>query len=337
MNEINSKIESHEDTKIFNNTEHDKHKNEPILDTRFQSFLRFYIFDLNNADCCDDFNNQESSLSKKSIIKVNDLYVSKVCICGNIVNIYESVKYYRLKIDDSTGCINVTLWKNSIFDEDSLKLSNSCNYPNVHSQFSQIYTILNSIQTRIKETTINNSIMYEPKQGDLVLIRAYVRCYRQRIELNAVSCIRVKSSQEELIHMILPAILSDKVYSIPLPTLNDLNNLTNKVNCKTSGQQEILIKPEIDNFKNNENFFNFVHKKLIQMSEANILDSSRRVDNNLGTQSCESFALFRFLKNNCPNEFKFVAHKQVLDALKELESRGLVYSCEDEFHYLPLN
>ena len=78
-----------------------------------------------------------------------------------------------------------------------------------------------------------------------------------------------------------------------------------------------------------------MHKKLVQMSESNVLDSSRKVDH-LGTESCESYVLFRFLKNNCPNEFKFVTQKQVLEALKELESRGLVYSCEDEYHYLPL-
>lgn len=139
---------------------------EPILDTRFQSFLRFYIFDLNNADPCDELNtNHVKNPANKSFIRINGLYVSKVSICGIIVNIYESVKYYRLKIDDSTGCINVTLWKDLIFNEDSLNLSvaSSSNY--VQSQFSEIYANISSIQSRIRESLINNLIQYEPKQG----------------------------------------------------------------------------------------------------------------------------------------------------------------------------
>lgn len=139
---------------------------EPILDTRFQSFLRFYIFDLNNADTCDELNtNYQKNPAKRSLIRINGLLVSKVCICGLIVNIYESVKYYRLKIDDSTGCINVTLWKDLIFNEDSLNLTNSSNSHHVQSQFSELYASINSIQSRIRESSVNNLIQYEPKQG----------------------------------------------------------------------------------------------------------------------------------------------------------------------------
>ena len=74
---------------------------------------------------------------------------------------------------------------------------------------------------------------------------------------------------------------------------------------------------------------NLVNKKLIQISS--------NVNITLSNQSCNAYSLFNILKNNCPTEYvKYVTAKQVLDALKELEMRGLAYSCEDEFHYLPM-
>ncbi|RNA01994.1 hypothetical protein BpHYR1_004571 [Brachionus plicatilis] len=250
---------------------------EPILDTRFQSFLRLYIFDLNNADPCDELNsNFQDQFSKKSVIRIGDLYVSKVCICGNIVNIYENTKYYRLKIDDSTGSINVTLWKDLIFNQDSLNLTNSSSHHNVQSQFSELYSQITSIQSRIKESSVNNLIQYEPKQ--------------------------------------------------------EFENLSKKNEVVGAQHQKV----DKENISKNENFLNFVLKKLVQMSESSMLDQSRKVDD-ASSDSCESFKLYRFVRSNCPNEFKCTDHKQVLEALKELESRGLVYSCEDEYHYLPLN
>lgn len=310
--------------------------NDPIFDTRFQSFVRVYIFDLINADPCDHLNNNQEA--KRSIIRIDNLYVSKVCICGNIVGIYESAKYYRLKIDDSTGCINVTLWKDALFQENSLDLSISDKNSNIQGQFSELYNLLGSIQSRIKENTVNNSIMYEPKQGDLILIRANVKCFRQRIELNAISCTRVQNSTEELIHMMLPACLAEKTYSIAPPTESDYVQFrikNEKIVLKTMNEPDQHVS-EARSVRGNEQFLNFVYKKLTQMANSNVLDSSRKVDQLGDNTSCESYALFSFLRNNCPIEFKYVNHKQVLEALKELELRGLVYSCEDEFHYLPL-
>lgn len=164
----------------------------------------------------------------------------------------------------------------------------------------------------------------------MVLIRAHARSYKQRIELNAVSCVRVKNSSEELVQMILPSILFDKVYSKKPVTFDEFENLSKKIKITECQRQNVA-----DNNVKNDNLLNFVLKKLIQMSKSNILDQSHKNENN-SSESCESFKLYRFLKSNCPSEFKCLDHKQVLEALKELESRGLVYSCEDEYHYLPL-
>jgi hypothetical protein len=332
---------------------------DQILDTRYQSFTRLYIHDLLNANLdhhnsvtnenSDEQVNQNGA-TKRGLVRVNSLYLYKVSICGMIVGIFENPKFYRLKIDDSTGCVSVTLWKSSMFDESSLEFhSNSGS--SQHGDFNELYQILSSIQSRIKEKHVNNCIMYEPKQGDLVVVRAHVKCFRQRIELNAVSCVRVQNAAEELIHMMLPSVLANKSYSIESMSVQEYNQ---KINCLKSecDQKNVLVVQEPNksnnqsdrefySIKNKEAFMSFVNKKLIELTTGgglnntkNISMSTTNTDNN---QSCDSYSLFGFLRNNCPIEFKYVSHKQVLGALKELELRGLVYSCEDEFHYLPIS
>lgn len=240
--------------------------------------------------------------------------------------------FSRLKIDDSTGCINVTLWKNLIFDENSLDhsvTSNSYEKQVNMNQFNDVYTILGSMKKLIKEKQINNSIMYEPKQGDLVVIRAQTSCFKQTVNLNAISCVRVSDSTDELIQMMLPSILDKKVYSSKGTSEDKFNEL------KAENKNEELNTKKVDNperesIKDMECFLAFVNKKLQQIT-------TKSADLTVNTKSCNSFSLYTFLSRNCPIEFKFVTHKQVLDALKELELRGLVYSCEDESHYLPIN
>jgi len=292
---------------------------DPILDTRYQSFARYYIRDILDADTS-RFDEAIQNSNKKGLIKIQNTLLYKVTIAGLIVGIYDSQKYYRLKIDDSTGCMNVTLWKSSLYNEYSSNLSSNSN-----SNFKELYDALNSIQSRIKEKTINNSLMYEPKHGDLVLVRGHVKCYKQRIDLNAVTCSRIQNSNEELINIMLPAILHNKVYNIPAPTLEEFDlaiklNEKNKLNIRDNNKNSEQVS-----INENEDFLNLVHQKLTVLS---------RATNN---KSCSSYAVHNFLRNNCPAQFKSITLKQVLDALKALEVRGTAYSCEDDFHYLPIN
>jgi len=298
---------------------------DQILDARYQSFSRVYINDIHNAEIVnDDDSTNQQNMSKRCIIKIKNTLLSKVAICGIIVNIFESEKYYRLKIDDSTGCINVTLWKSSIFIDQSLNSSNN----SINSHFNNVYALINSIQTRIKDETINNRLMYEPKQGDLILCRAQIKHFRQRIELNALTCSKVQSSTNEMIQIILPATLGNKVYSkesVSLQQYDEIKNLNSKTNNNNNNNNNNNEKKSILT----DNFINLVNQKLIQMSS--------NPNTTLTNHSCNSYALFNFLKNNCPIEYKSITSKHVLDALKELEIRGLAYSCEDEFHYLPMD
>lgn len=236
-----------------------------------------------------------------------------------------------LKVDDSTGCILVTHWKTSVFKSNSLISSSS--YENL-SQFNDLYNILGSIQKQIKEEKINNSIMYEPRQGDLVLIRAHVKCYKQNISLNAISCVRLQDSTAELTQIMLPAILSKRIYSIKAPSKEQFDSLKQVANPFKKPEPENVTrsesKPGTSVIKDMEAFLTLVYKKLNQIT-------SKSADYTLNNQSCSSYNLYTYLRSNCSVEYKFITAKQVLDALKELELRGLVYSCEDDNHYLPIN
>lgn len=308
-----------------------------LLDTRFQSYLRYYIYEILNAEIVEDigvnsddlFQNCNQTSARRDLIKINNMYLYKVAISGIISSLYESEKYYRLRVDDATGSINVTVWKNSIFNDDSLKLLPSTSLNNTtNSSFIELYEILNSIQNRIKDNTINNNIMYEPKLGDLVVIRGQIKCYKQRIDINAQTCTRVQKSNDELIQMMLPSILSGRVYSIPTPTSEIVKKV--KTESEQSNESSNASKPNEISLKGNENFLNLVHKKFVNYANFNTEQANAQIE------WCSSFNFFNFFRNNCTKEYKFISHKHVLDALKELELRGLVYSCEDEFHYLPL-
>lgn len=177
--------------------------------------------------------------------------------------------------------------------------------------------------------------MYEPRIGDLVLIRAHVKCYKQNISLSAISCVRLQDSTEELTQIMLPAILSKRIYSVKAPSKEQFDSLKQVANpCHKKLEPENNVKPEskpgTSVIKDMEAFLTLVDKKLNQIT-------SKSADYTLNNQSCSSYNLYTYLRSNCPVEYKFVTAKQVLDALKELELRGLVYSCEDDNHYLPIN
>ncbi len=178
--------------------------------------------------------------------------------------------------------------------------------------------------------------MYEPRQGDLILVKGQIKCYKQNISINAHSCIRLQDSTDELIQIILPSVLNEKVYRISAPTQKQFDALKMSMEFTSSKKED-----NKDEFAGNRNFststirdmegfLSFVNKKLNEVT-------SKSADYTLNIQSCKSYSLYNYLRNNCPVEYKFVTHKQVLDALKELEQRGLVYSCEDDAHYLPIN
>lgn len=74
------------------------HVEDPIIDSRFQSYLRFYIADILNGDRSRFADSSEGPQSKTGALKIKNCYSYKVSICGNIVNIYDAPKFYRYGI-----------------------------------------------------------------------------------------------------------------------------------------------------------------------------------------------------------------------------------------------
>jgi hypothetical protein len=157
-----------------------------------------------------------------------------------------------------------------------------------------------------------------------------MKSYRQRIELNAISCVRILNSSEELFHISMPSILNQQVYQLNQPSHDEYNkvlkvNETIMLNRNSKLANNYNTLNDCKMINNKEHFLALVNETLIKLASTD------------STISCNSYSIFTFIrKSNNPN-YKYVSYKEVLIALKELELNGYIYSCEDEFHYLPIS
>ncbi len=97
---------------------------DPIIDTRFQSYLRLYIHDIVNAEKITVNSDNLNSSNTNQLLKIRNIYFQKCSIVGQIKDIYEAEKYYLIKVDDSTACINAKLWKQVVSTDTNTQLEN---------------------------------------------------------------------------------------------------------------------------------------------------------------------------------------------------------------------
>jgi hypothetical protein len=299
---------------------------DSIVDTRFQSYLRFYIHDILNSEQVRVKNDldQNYKTNKFDVIKIREVFVNKVALCGYIVKIYDAEKFFRLTLDDSTGSMPVTLWKSIVFQEKSLALNTNDRDDVRQNEYQKLYKTIQLAQNLLMDESVNNCIMYEPNQGDLVLVKGVVQIFKGKISLNARSCVRLKSPIDEIAQIMLPAVLATKVYSArPLISVDEYETAREAANITKAHDSIDVIQKSQQEVKEKEQLLNMVYRKLIEFSQ-------RKND----SSSCEALAFFNSFKTT--TEFRFVSYKQVLNSLKELELRGLAYSCEDDLHYLPI-
>ena len=151
---------------------------------------------------------------------------------------------------------------------------------------------------------------------------------RERIELSATSCVRLQNSIEELTQIMLPAILAEKCYSIDPPSIeiekdNDIVTMRN---------EEKENKPD-ENNRLSKNIIEAVYNRLVDLVRSEKIGNGSNQDIN----SCNYRELYDSLKNFSKlNGLGFITSNQVLNALKLLEMDGRVYSCQDNFHFLPI-
>ena len=303
-----------------------------FVDTRYLSYARFYIHQILSADL--DAINRFKGYN----IKINGNYYNRVCVVGMITNVSEFEKSYKLTVDDSTGCIRSTLWKTNIFAVDALNTfatDDAALNERTRSAHRPLFGLLDSIKSTICKPDHHNSIVYEPAKGDRVIIRGTVDFYQQELLLKIHSIASVKSMHAELMHMVMPAILGERVYAVRAPSGSEYEQTRKRTEEEAARKQ---VNREIKCL-DKENVQSMTLQRIKQLTiEINKTTGDLNNPNKLSrpTQSVSVFSLFRSLKSSFADAFKHITQMQILNELKELEEKGLVYSCEDEFHYLPV-
>jgi hypothetical protein len=204
--------------------------NKIVLDSKYLSYQRLYIADILRAEIKINQDNNGPNSSNQFIkanqpmIRINNSVQYRVAICGYIVQIYESERNYCLKVDDGTGCIRVTIWKNQSSDKNSLNwprmsppspMSSDSWDSSDRPDYDDLFQALDAIKSKVIEKTGEKNGLYVPCQGDLVLVRGHIHYFRNNTEIISKSCSRINNSKDELIQMVLPAVLSKTVYSKP--------------------------------------------------------------------------------------------------------------------------
>ena len=142
---------------------------------------------------------------------------------------------------------------------------------------------------------------------------------------------------EELTHLMLPSILADKCYSLkspqeiefksPAKTTNDNNKENESMRCQLSS-----------NSNEDKRITSLVYNRLVELTASVTAKSgTAELPSLVMGNSCNAYHLYASIRNMGKlDSARFITQNEVLNVLKKLEMEGLVYSCEDEFHYLPI-
>ena len=98
--------------------------------------------------------------------------------------------------------------------------------------------------------------------------------------------------------MMLPAILYQKVYSIPTPTMGEFSKIINKSQLKEEFPDQKTDQKIDVSYAESENFLNLVNKKLAHLAQGS-------------NKSCSSYYVYNSLRNDSSVEFKHIQLKQV--------------------------
>ena len=131
-----------------------------------------------------------------------------------------------------------------------------------------------------------------------------MKSYRQRIELNAISCVRIINSAEELFHISIPSILNHSAYQLNQPSHDEYKKVL-KVN------ETIMLNrnPKLaNNYNSHSDFKMIINKEQFLALVNEILIKLASTDS---TISCDSYSIFTFIhKRNIP-DYKYVSHKNI--------------------------
>lgn len=128
----------------------------------------------------------------------------------------------------------------------------------------------------------------------------------------------------------LPSILAAKCYSIKSP-----QEIECKSPAKTTNDESLRCQLS-SNSNEDKRITSLVYNRLVELTASVTAKSSTELPSLMGN-SCNAYHLYASIRNMGKlDSARFITQNEVLNVLKKLEMEGLVYSCEDEFHYLPI-
>ncbi|KAM6443379.1 CST complex subunit STN1 isoform 1-T2 [Liasis olivaceus] len=149
------------------------------LNPVFSSFARLYIKDILEM---------KESKQVPGIFFYNKHPIRQVDIFGTVVLIKEKDAFYIYGVDDSTGVISCTCWKNALAEKK--KLSDFESQPSTLSGLN-LTDLVRNLQIAIHKKT-------RLEIGDLIRVRGSIRIYRQQREIKASMYYKVDDPMYEV-------------------------------------------------------------------------------------------------------------------------------------------
>ncbi|KAH0623773.1 hypothetical protein JD844_006891 [Phrynosoma platyrhinos] len=206
------------------------------LNPIFSAFARLYIKDILEM---------KESKQVPGIFFYNRHPIKQVDILGTVVLIKARDAFHTYGVDDGTGVIRCTCWKNSLAEQKSL--SDFESLPSTSCDLDLIEQI-RKLQMTIRQKT-------KLEIGDLVRVRGSVRIYRQQREIKASVYYKVDDPvcEVQIARMLeLPRLyrdIYDKVFQIPEETKSSRGTADlGSVNVLSENIRAFLLRNKIQSF-----------------------------------------------------------------------------------------
>nr|XP_060624320.1 CST complex subunit STN1 isoform X1 [Anolis sagrei ordinatus]XP_060624321.1 CST complex subunit STN1 isoform X1 [Anolis sagrei ordinatus]XP_060624322.1 CST complex subunit STN1 isoform X1 [Anolis sagrei ordinatus]XP_060624323.1 CST complex subunit STN1 isoform X1 [Anolis sagrei ordinatus] len=208
------------------------------LNPIFSAFARLYIKDILEM---------KQSKQVPGIFFYNRHPVKQVDILGTVVLIKKRDAFHTYGVDDGTGVISCTCWKNSLAEQKSLSdfESSSCGLDLIEQ--------IRKLQMAVHKKT-------NPEIGDLVRVRGSIRVFRQQREINASVYYKVDDPvyEVQIARLFeLPRLyrdIYDKPFQIPEETKSSLSvaSLFGSVGVLSENIRAFLLRNKIQSFYKQE-------------------------------------------------------------------------------------
>ncbi|XP_015668275.1 CST complex subunit STN1 [Protobothrops mucrosquamatus] len=217
------------------------------LNPIFSCFARLYIKDILEM---------KESKQIPGIFFYNRHPIRQVDIFGTVILIKEKDSFYIYGVDDSTGVISCTCWKNALAEKKEL--------PDLETQPSTLSSLNLTDLIRNLQITIRKKTSLEI--GDLIRVRGYIRIYRQQREIKSSMYYKVDDPMYEtqISRMLeVPRLyrdIYDKIFQFPEETQWSVNTIRNHGASDELGSvmnlskkiRDFLLKNKIQSFYKQE-------------------------------------------------------------------------------------